>query len=247
MTMKTEAGSAAGRDRFRARPPAPRPGKIALALAVALLGFLLATQFRASEDLQGRLALEREEDLAQLLGNLQQRSDDLIEETIALRIELARAASSEDQERVLVDNATRQLADLRMLLGLVKARGPGLKLSIDDPEGTLGADVLVDAVQELRDAGAEAIEVNGVRVVASTAFSGSPGSLRVDRTFALQAPYDIIAIGDPQTMAEAMRIPGGVVQTVEAQPGATIELTERTALIISSLHPAPRFSYATPT
>lgn len=243
----TEAGSSDSRERFKARPVPPRPGQIALALAVALLGFLLATQFRASEDLQGRLALEREEDLAQLLGNLQQRSDTLIEETIALRIELARAASSEDQERVLVDNAARQLGDLRMLLGLVKARGPGVVLSIDDPEATIGADVLVDAVQELRDAGAEAIQVNGVRVVASTSFSGSPGALRVDRTFALQAPYEIVAIGDPQTMAEAMRIPGGVVQTVEAQAGATIQMDERTPLIISSLHPAPRFSYATPT
>ncbi|HEX9696417.1 MAG TPA: DUF881 domain-containing protein [Actinomycetota bacterium] len=246
--MKTDTDPPENRERgrsFSAVPP--RPGQIALALAVALLGFLLATQFQASEDLQGRLSSEREEDLAQLLANLQQRSDALIEETVAIRVELARAASSQDQERVLAENAARQLADLRMLLGLVKARGPGIEIVITDPEGTIGADVLVDATQELRDAGAEAIEINGIRVVADTSFSGSPGALRVDRASALRAPYQIKAIGDPQTMAEAMRIPGGMVDSVTARPAATIDVTERPSLLIGSLHPAPRFSYATPT
>ncbi|HVL88624.1 MAG TPA: DUF881 domain-containing protein [Actinomycetota bacterium] len=246
--MKIEPETTEHRERPRPRVPAvPRPGQIALALAVALLGFLLATQFRASEDLQGRLAGEREEDLALLLANLQQRSDALIEETVALRIELARAASSQDQERVLAENAARQLADLRMLLGLVKARGPGIEIVVADPEATVAADTLVDTVQELRDAGAEAIEINGVRVVAETSFSGSPGSIRVNRATSLRAPYQIRAIGHPQTMAEAMRIPGGVVDAVTARPAATIDITEHESMVIASLHPAPRFSYATPT
>lgn len=235
-------------DSQRLRRPAaqPRPGQIALALAVALVGFLLATQFTARQTLAGRLAAEREEDLTRLLADLQQESDSLIEEVVALRVELARASSSQDQERVLIDNATRQLANLRLLLGLVPAKGPGVEIVIADPESSIGAELLVDAVQELRDAGAEAIDVDGVRVVASTAFAGAPGSLRAGST-PIRSPYTIKAIGAAETLAEAMRIPGGVVDTVSSRPGATISIGERTALHIASLRPAPRFAYATPT
>ena len=58
---------------------------------------------------------------------------------------------------------------LRILTGTVAATGPGVTLTIDDPDGSVTAATLLDGVEELRDAGAEAIEINdSVRVVAST-------------------------------------------------------------------------------
>ncbi|MGH2828991.1 MAG: DUF881 domain-containing protein [Actinomycetota bacterium] len=228
------------------QPAQSRRGGIALALAVTLLGFLLATQFRASQTLAGRLESEREEDLAQLLGDLQTQSDELFDEVVGLRIELDRARTSRDREQVLLDTASRQLASLRVLLGLVPVEGEGIEVTISDPDGTVGADILVDAVQELRDAGAEAIDVGGVRVVASTSFSGDPGAIRADRATRLSPPYRIKAIGGRQTLAEAMRIPGGVIDAVESQPGAAAMVTESPRLTIASLRPAPSFSYAEP-
>lgn len=227
-------------------PARPRRGGVALALAVTLLGFLLATQFRATRTLAGRLEAEREEDLAQLLGDLQTQSDELFDEVVGLRVELDRARTSRDRERVLLETASRQLESLRVLLGLVPVVGEGVQITIGDPERTVGPDVLVDAVQELRDAGAEAIEVNGVRIVASTSFSGDPGAINADRTTRLSPPYRILAIGGRQTLAEAMRIPGGVIDTVESQPGASASVTEVTRITIASLRPDPSFSYAEP-
>lgn len=239
--------SSARRSPGQPRPGQPRPGQIALALAVALLGFLLATQFRARESLVGRLKTEREADLTQLLADLQKQSDDLIEEVVSLRVQLSNTTSSQSQEKTLVENAARQLRDIRLLLGLAPAKGEGIEIVIGDTQKTIGADLLVDTVQELRDAGAEAIEVNNVRVVAQTSFSGSPGSLRIDRTTKLTPPFIIKAIGARSTLAEAMRIPGGVVDVVQARPGASIGVSEKPKLTILSLHPAPRFSYATRT
>lgn len=231
--------------RARVAMQPPRPGRIALALAVALLGFLLATQFKARESLAGRLSTEREVDLTRLLGELQEQSDQLNEERLALQIELTRAAGTQGQEAVLIENAARDLDSLRLLLGLVAATGQGIEIRIDDPESTVGPDLLVDAIQELRDAGAEALEVNGVRVIAQTAFSGDAGRIRIDKT-ALKRPYLIRAIGARQTLAEAMRIPGGVVDSVESMAGATLGISEKAKLVIASLRGAPRFSYATP-
>ncbi len=222
----------------------PKSGQIALAMVVAVIGFLLVTQFRENRTLQSRLSFEREADLTQLLSDLGDRSQELQEEIVDLRVQLAAAASASDREKVLIENARQELDGMRILLGIVPVEGEGVEISISDPDAQVGPDLLVDIIQELRDAGAEAIEVNGRRVVASTAFTGAPGALGVDG-HAVSAPLRIAAIGARETLAEALRIAGGVQDAVLAQRGASIRIVTRPKLRISSLHPLPKFSYAT--
>ncbi|MHB8511439.1 MAG: DUF881 domain-containing protein [Actinomycetota bacterium] len=187
---------------------------------------------------------ERESDLAQLLADLQKRSDDLTEQVVSLRVRLSDATNSQDRQKVLVSDAALQLHNLRLLLGLVPAKGEGIEMTISDPQGSVPVDVLIDALQELRDAGADAIEINGRRVVAATWFAGRPGAIEMENV-ALQAPYIVKAIGSRATLSEAMRIPGGVVDAVQSQTGASIIVSEKGMMQITSLHAAPRFSYAT--
>jgi uncharacterized protein YlxW (UPF0749 family) len=220
-------------------------GQAAIAVAVALVGFLLAVQLRTQQSLGQRLEVEREADLAQLLSDLGQRSDQVVEQIADLRVRLATQAGSAQQERVLLENARAQLAGLEVLLGLVPVRGPGVVVTISDPQGTVGPEVLLDAVQELRDAGAEAIEIDRRRVVAQTAFGGEAGDLRVGGR-RVRAPYRVVAVGDPETLAEALRIPGGVVDAVTSRPGAAVRIVEGRRLLISSLHAPPRLTYARP-
>lgn len=236
----------AGPDDGDRRPSERRAGQTAIALTVALLGFLLATQLQAREGLVRRLAGEREADLAQLLSDQQARSDRLLGEIVELRVRLATTAGSQQQEQILLENAREQLEALRILLGLVPVRGEGIRITIRDPEGVVGSELLVDAVQELRDAGAEAIEVDGIRIVATSAFTGRPGALAADEV-PLVAPYVLTAIGGRDTLAEAMRIPGGIVDTVSSLGGATVTIETRREVRITSLRPAPRFAYATRT
>ncbi len=110
-----------------------------------------------------------------------------------------------------------------MLAGTVPARGPGLLLTITDPDGRITADVLLDALEELRAAGAEAVQLEGpvdlsvdgaeasvgdsVRVVASTALvDGGDGGVVVDGR-ALCPPYRFVVVGDPATLASALAHP----------------------------------------
>jgi uncharacterized protein YlxW (UPF0749 family) len=223
-----------------------RTSQVAIALVTALLGFLLATQYQAREGLKTRLAGEREADLAQILSNLSTSTDQLQDEIIDFRVRLQETKGSAEQERILVDNARRQLESLRILLGMVAVKGEGIIVTISDPSGTIGPEILLDAVQELRDAGAEAIDINGVRIVASSSFGGSPGGLSVSGS-PIQSPYVLTAVGSSETLAEAVKIPGGVVDTINARQGASIIVGERRLVKIVSLRPAPRFTYATPT
>jgi uncharacterized protein YlxW (UPF0749 family) len=113
--------------------------------------------------------------------------------------------------------------------------------------------VLLGAVQELRDAGAEAIQVSGsggaVRVVASTWFADAGGDAEggviIDGT-TLGAPLTIEAIGDPDTLATATRFPGGVVQTVEDRLGGTADVRTEDTVEVDVVRPATEAEFASP-
>ena len=94
----------------------------------------------------------------------------------------------------------------------------------------------------LCNSGAEAIEVNGVRVVANTYFSGDGGELSVDGR-RIRAPYEFEVIGKPQDLEPALNIPGGVVQTLEKEQ-ATAEVTRSEDIVIDALRPAKQPDYA---
>ena len=231
---------------FDARSPRSRTGgQIAIALTLALLGFLLATQLRSQQGLTQRLSIEKESDLAQILTELTDRSDQLSSEIVDLRVKVAQATGTQAQQRALVADARQQLDAVQILLGLVPVKGPGIVMTFNDPQTTLGPDVLLDAVQELRDAGAEAIQISGVRIVASTAFTGTPGAIRIGGT-SVSRPYEVTAIGPASTLAEAMRIPGGVVDSLAADQGASVRITEEGSVIILHVSALPQFVHARP-
>ncbi|HEV2685897.1 MAG TPA: DUF881 domain-containing protein, partial [Actinomycetota bacterium] len=169
----------------------------------------------------------------------------LSSEIVDLRVKLAQATGTQAQQHALVADAQQQLEAVQILLGLVPVKGPGIVMTFEDPKTTMGPDVLLDTVQELRDAGAEAIEISGVRIVASTAFTGAPGALRIGGTPVSQ-PYELKAIGPASTLAEAMRIPGGVVDSLAADQGASVRITEEGSVSILHVSALPQFVHARP-
>jgi uncharacterized protein YlxW (UPF0749 family) len=119
-------------------------------------------------------------------------------------------------------------------------------MTFDDPSHRLTAGDLLDAVEELRGAGAEAIQVGPMRIGVSSAFTQTtPTSPIVVDGVSLTAPYSIVAIGDPAGLATAMNIPGGVVDTVRTRGGATT-IVQRPLVTISALRPTVQPQYAHP-
>jgi uncharacterized protein YlxW (UPF0749 family) len=171
-----------------------------------MVGFLLVAQVRTTEGLRDRLATEREEDLARILADLSRESDRLQSELTEGRLTLAAVQNSAQSDELALATLQRRLDDLRILAGVVPAEGQGVQLVVTDPDRLLLQDQLVDTVQELRDAGAEAIAVNGVRLIASSAFVTGQGRLLADG-HPLDVPYRITAIGPAETMAKALTIP----------------------------------------
>lgn len=175
------------------------------------------------------LASARETDLVRLLDDLQARQTRLDGETLRLQTAEERLKSGTSAEALA---QTQKRADqLRVLAGTTAVRGPGITMRIEARGGFFASDLL-NAVQELRDAGAEAIAINGQRVVVNTWFADEQQDISMSGT-RISQPYVVEAIGGPETMATAMRIPGGVVDTVSAQDG-TVTITQSDRLTISA-------------
>lgn len=212
---------------------APRRSKLRIwsVVACAVLGFLLVTQLSATEDLGARLDVEREEDLAQILADLSTQSDRLQEEITSLRLTLLAFENSAESEDLALQSLQGRLNDLRILAGTVEVEGPGVTLTVADPQSQVSQELLVDTVQELRDAGAEAVAVNDIRLVASSAFTTRNGKVLLDDQ-PLRLPITIAAIGPAQTIAEALAIPGGALDALESRPevNATVEMLEQMTL-----------------
>ncbi|GAA4895142.1 uncharacterized protein YlxW (UPF0749 family) [Stackebrandtia albiflava] len=211
-------------------PPEPvaRRGRgfngVLAALLVGLLGFTIAVQIRS----HGEEALDgaRTEDLVRILADLDAQRSRLSDDIAELRQTRDELASGSEGNKAALERAEELADSVGILAGTLAATGPGIVLTFVPGDDPIRAAVMLDAVQELRGAGAEAMQLVGangskVRIIASSYFAESGENLVVDAV-TLAPAYTLTAIGDPETMATALRIPGGVEDTVKKDGGTVI-------------------------
>jgi uncharacterized protein YlxW (UPF0749 family) len=154
--------------------------------------------------------------------------------------------SSSQRSQNAEKQARKRSAQLAILAGSAGATGPGVAVTIEDPDEAVSASQLLDAVEELRDAGAEAIAINGTaRVVAQTYFLDDERAIRVGGR-QVKRPFVIEAIGDPETMAEAVRFRGGLIDRV-SNVGGKATVVKRDKVTITALADVKSPEYARPT
>lgn len=220
-------------------------GRLVAMVATAAVGFLLVSQLGTSERFSQRLEAESEEDLARILASLTDEADALRDEISDLKLQLVNLRNSSRQDGTADRAAEEQRQALSVLAGTVPVTGPGLTLVIEDPEGAVGYDTILDALQELRDAGAEALAVNGMRVGAASALSDRDGRVQLDGN-PLAAPYRVTAIGQATTLEGGLKIPGGVLDTLDALRGVRAEVQRSAKLDVPALARPPAFRVARP-
>jgi uncharacterized protein YlxW (UPF0749 family) len=209
-----------------------------------LLGFAIAVQVHANSSSDSLDGL-REDDLVSILDNQDDRADRLRIQINQLQANLQRLQDSGDKAQAARQQARQETAALGVLLGTLPATGPGVTVTITDPDAQLDGEALLDVVEELRGAGAEAIEFGGVRVSTSTAFSGGKGAVTIDGT-ALTAPYSVVAIGGAKTLDTALNIPGGVAATVRTA-GGELHVVEEKRVAITAIRSLTQPKYAQPS
>lgn len=234
-----------GRDRLLEALRRPSRGQVVVALLLALLGFAAVVQVRATDQDQDFVGA-RQADLIALINTLALATDRTEAELAELQETRDSLRGDAAASQTALEVARQRVETLEILAGTVPAVGPGVRITVDAQSGTLGTDQLLNGLQELRNAGAEAIELNDtVRVIAQTGLVDDPAEgLIVDGT-PLQGPYVIEAIGEPYTLATALDFDGGFIEDVE-QVGGTVEVQQEDSVEIASTATVPEPRFANP-
>ena len=182
-----------------------------------VLGFAATVQIRETRDPKG-LTGATQEDLVEILDSQKSEEDSLREQIAQAQQAVDTLGRSDADSGRALTEAQQRAAAIALLNGSAPATGPGVRVTIADPEGTVPPSILLSAVQELRGAGAEAIQVDDVRIVASSYVTGSAGDVTVDGT-RLTSPYVLLAIGPTDDLAAALTASGSLVNDVSRAKG----------------------------
>jgi uncharacterized protein YlxW (UPF0749 family) len=215
---------------------------------LALFGFTLVVQLRSNTADEG-MATARQEDLVRILSDLEARDQRLQAEIAALEQSQRRLTSGVAGRQAALAEADKRADELGLLTGTLSGRGPGLRLVID-PKGRVKASAILNAVQELRGAGGEVMQINGsdglaIRIVASSYFVDADGGGIVVDGIQLKGPYTLWVIGSPQTMQTALQIPGGVVAAVNSD-GGSVTMEVRAMVEVTAVRKSTSLQYARP-
>jgi uncharacterized protein YlxW (UPF0749 family) len=189
-----------------------RSGALTVAVVALFLGVLVVSQFRSREAFSRTLQQETPESLTTLIANLADRNRQLRDEIFDLRVRLEAAQSSVSGGQGSLEESQRQLAQLQVFSSRSAVTGPGIAIRIDGP---FDERALSDVVNELRNAGAEAIAVNVSRVGPRTWFGPGPSGTLVVDGIESGGPWTIRAIGAPDVLHVAMTRTGGIVGQFE--------------------------------
>lgn len=226
-----------------------------------VVGILLAVALKAQIQIRtAELPSSRLPDLARAYLQEKRSAQALEEEIRNLRqraTELENAlASGTKQTQVL----NQSLQEAKMLAGLTEVQGPGIELILRDSTkkhapGSIESALpdlfiihdydLLRVVNELRQAGAEAISINGQRIVTTTGIR-CVGPVIYVNDVKMASPFVVQAIGDPDTLASALQMPGGVLADLVGTDPKMVEIKKHERVRIPAYTGSTQFRYASP-
>ncbi len=218
-----------------------RQGGWLIALVCVLIGFMLAVQFRTVQDSKGSLSQQRIEDLSDRLLQTEHERDELGEELRKMQAAAAEAGNTADQEM------------LRYRAALLPLTGEGVIVRMDDSTKKVKSgenpnlyvihdDDLLRVINELRAAGAEAISVNGQRLIGTSEIRCAGPTLSVNNVRS-SAPFEIRAIGDKKSLENSLKMRGGVVETLSVW-GIQLDITVSDDVYVPPYRGSIRQTYA---
>lgn len=224
----------------------PARSQISVALCLGLVGFAIMAQVGIREG-QDPYASMRRDDLIALLDTLTDETERLNNEVAELENTRDALRSGADAQQIAEAEAQRRRDSIEILSGAVAASGPGIRVTISAPAGAISADLMLDAIEELRDAGAEVIEINDSIRLAAQSWVQTRGDMLIIDGVQVSLPITIDAIGDSHSLAEGTRFRGGLVSQIEADSvGGSVTVEESEQITITALRLPQKNQFARP-
>ena len=182
-------------------------GGIAATAVALFLGILVVAQFRSQDVYSRSLQLETPASLTTLIANLSDRNNSLRDEIFDLRLRVNSARDSVANGKGSLAESQHEIDQLKIFTAQSAARGQGISIKID---GAFDDRAMSDLTNELRNAGAEAISVNDVRVGPRSWYASGPERTIMLDGKQLNGPWTVRAIGASDVMYVAITRTGGI-------------------------------------
>jgi uncharacterized protein YlxW (UPF0749 family) len=204
---------------------AGRIAQVSLFIVALFIGVLLVGQLR-SQARPIELSSLSAQELSALIETLSARNVDYSDALADLREQIRDYERAEVEGRSNLELTEEALDQISAFGGLIDVIGQGVAIQI---EGSYDATAINDLIHELRNAGAEAIAVDGVRVTASTVAVLGTSSVEIDGA-ALGNVVEIHAIGSPGGLRSAIERPGGILTVLAQSVDAKFTIETRSNL-----------------
>ncbi|HHU78435.1 MAG: DUF881 domain-containing protein [Caldicoprobacterales bacterium] len=228
-------------------------GKIAVMLVSMILGLMLAAQFKNVQKVGGNVSLQRTQELTAQIQKLNQEIEGQRSLITELEDRIAEYESAAQDEGKLSDAMYRELERARNLAGLTELEGAGVIITVNlisyQEWGEVGIirsvydEDLLMLVNELNAAGAEAIAINDERII-STSEIRNAGDYIVINTNRYSVPFEIKAVGNPDTLEASLKLLGGVADNLSEELEIKIRREER--IRIPKYNGPLQYEYAVP-
>lgn len=237
-------GDDVGRRRVRDALRKPSRSQAVVGVLLAVVGFAAITQVRTN-DTDNSYAGYREQDLIDVLNGLSGTSTRAQAELARLERTRRDLEATSRRRAAALRAAQLQSDQLGMLAGAVPVTGPGIRVTITEGPRPVDIDSILDAIEELRSGGAEAMQFNGkLRLVAQSNVQDGVGGLEIDGQL-ITSPYVLDVIGDPHTLSGALSLIDGPITQLHAD-GAQVKVEEEKAIDITAIRPPVSTKYAQP-
>jgi uncharacterized protein YlxW (UPF0749 family) len=198
---------------------------VVVSLIAIGLGFMIVVQFRSQAAVARTLAAQDDTSVALLINDLNRANNQLIQQAVVLeeqQTQLHQALTSGGADSKAL---SKELTTLREVNGAVAVHGPGLEIRIQGPVMDFE---LQDALNNLRNAGAEAISLNGYRIISSTPVVSRGDTLMI-AGHVVSTPLVLRVIGDAEQLGPAADLSASSLQTrvqVSIQRKSDLAITE---------------------
>ncbi|HPO04085.1 MAG TPA: DUF881 domain-containing protein [Bacillota bacterium] len=235
-------------------------GGVPVIFALALLiGLIISIQLNTSDasDQGGLVTYAQASALERQLKEVRSEKELIMAEYLELEQRLKEIEEQSISEDALLQAAMKDLERYRMGSGVLDVKGPGVIITIDDPVPTednpgdgystimIRSDLLLSLVNKLKDAGAEAISINGQRIIAKTEISLAGDNVNIN-TVPTAPPYTIKAIGNPETIEGTLTIRFGIIEIMRNNYGLQVSIAKQDEIEIQRYNGVLRYLYAKP-
>lgn len=231
--------------------------KASIAIVLSILAFVITWQLKSVRLNQGQGTISglRSAELQNLYQKEKEKNEALWSDYLRISNDLERYKEAANDTNATTKLLKEQLDNAEILSGLKEVTGKGVIVKMNDSKFATGSEgndnlyVLHDAdillvINELRDAGAEAISINGERLTALSEIR-CVGSVISINNVRIATPFIINAIGDSDTLESALLFRGGIVSEL-AGYGFEFDIKKSENITVPAYKGAISFKYATP-